>query len=397
MSEHTLQESSIDDEAVKRHLEHFNPRKITAGPAVTLSYLLLKAENFQSQENATARVYGNGNQASELLVEVEARDANGQVTNLPVGTVVELIPYTTNRGNWTPKPGLNGYKRFNESFPNSEIAEGTTPPDDGAATLSPATNDGLSSVEITTTSKSEWRPTEMSDGDTVWRQSISLFLASGNTIEITDRFAVRVRFPNEVSFSSNHPDVPYGGAGQNGRFNSSVYLRSVVPPRYTIANGGLALDIVEFDDPIYIAVIKNHYITLKHPTTKTPIEFNKVDYSPGPISAYHALVYGDEVLVVVVSGMQIPSRPNELSEDLPNSFPVNKKYFRERGLVGQRPNTIVYSVLGGLELLPLMTPSKRNSLCSVVDEYGNSFKLTVSLTLDPALTGYYSVLIDSAS
>lgn len=90
----------------------------TAGAAKTISYLLFEQQQFQGKENAVARLYNNRRQVSEFLITLEARDEHGQVTVVPDGTLVDIVPFSTLQGRWPAATGPHekGYLPFDESF-----------------------------------------------------------------------------------------------------------------------------------------------------------------------------------------------------------------------------------------------------------------------------------------
>ncbi|MHC8328981.1 hypothetical protein [Pseudomonas sp. LB1P83] len=235
---------------------------------VSISYLLIETAAFQGQQDAQARVFANGVQKCFALITVQARNSNGEVVTLPDDVNINVVPYTSASGNWVSDrtPPAAGILQFPEQMIASADSE--------------------SSFDL---------PVARPDSFQQFVRYVSYKdIPEGSVIQ----FAARVKLPN-VEYVSNHRDVAYGGAGENGRFNSSFRLKSVKPPQYASYNGGLVVTepAEVFSETIegYTAKVQNLYISLRYPGTSIPMAIHSSSSSAADSSLHEnkATAFGD--------------------------------------------------------------------------------------------------------
>lgn len=355
---------------------------LPAGAARTISYLLFEQQQFQGRENAAARLYNNRRQVSEFLITLEARDEHGQVTVVPDETTVEIIPFVVLQGRWptTTGPHEKGYLPFDESFTVQETDSSSPPQSPRAESVAPS--------QFLPTPKPEPLTLNSSDGTQTQRKVFKRYLTNdANPGGVLDRFAVRVRLPGtSVDYTSRNEDVPYGGAGQNGRFYSSVYLRSVAQNYYSVGNGGLVetIEQVRYHSQYWYAY--NHYVGFNLPGTTRAIAIKHIDRDSEPFwwmtydlrrgsgSAYYSLLVG----------VRDPIAPTGLSFGYPGDWNDQAvQWIKENGHFKPSSDRLVFVVSG---VVPTANNLVRNSstVFTTVDVFGNSqrFKASVAL-LDP--------------
>ncbi|EJN34857.1 hypothetical protein [Pseudomonas sp. GM80] len=236
--------------------------------AVSVTYLLVEVEPFQGYENAQARVFANGVQKCVALITLQARNSNGEIVSLADDLNVNIVPYTSASGSWNSdrNPPVTGVLPFPEQ------------------TIASTNSQSLSRMAV-----------EHPDNTQQFRRYISYTGVPDGTV---NQFAAQVQLPG-TKYISNHRDAPYGGAGQNGRFNSSFRLKALAPPVYASYNGGLLLsDPVEvFSGPLegYTAKVHNRYLSLRLPGTSTPVNIHPQSSTPADSSLHDnkATAFGD--------------------------------------------------------------------------------------------------------
>ncbi|WP_223528991.1 hypothetical protein [Pseudomonas sp. GL-R-19] len=356
----------------------------TAGAAKTISYLLFEQQQFQGKENAVARLYNNRRQVSEFLITLEARDEHGQVTVVPDGTLVEIVPFSTLQGRWPAATGPHekGYLPFDESFAFGE----TDSAESQALRCSPRE---VFPNEFLPMAKPELHTIQSSEASLIQRKTFKRYLTNdGNPGGIQDRFSVRVRLPGSSAYyTSNNEDIPYGGAGQNGRFYSSVYLRSVAQPYYTYGNGGLVEDIEEVRYHNEFWYTYNHYIGFKLPGTTRSIAIKHVEFASewNRWSVYDIRHGSGKAYYSLLVGIRSPEYPNGLSFGYPGNWNDQAiQWLRENGYIKPSSDRLVLVVSGVVPTANTYTDSS-TSLITTYDVYGNSQKIKTSVRLlDPA-------------
>lgn len=248
------------------------PTSSPAGQAVTLSYLLIESASFSGREDATASLYANGNQQSRIIVTLEARDSEGQATELPLYAQIELIPYSAQHaGMWKVSRSSYGYEEFPER----------------SAVVNPST-------------------------DSVERKSYTFYVSNINpeTSTLTDRFAVKVTW-GDVEFRSNYAGVPYGGNGKDGEFNSSVQLHSVPAQKYRVTQGP-AEEVFRDLTNDYTGVLTRIPLTITHPTTGQAGQFNT---RRGPNTSFASLDHNKAAVGAFRDWLvpAIPDKPERLT------------------------------------------------------------------------------------
>ncbi|MBY8954153.1 hypothetical protein J1G36_19860 [Pseudomonas carnis] len=369
---------------------------MTAGSARTISYLLLEQQQFQGRENATARLYNNRRQVSEFLITLEARDEHGQVTVVPDGTTVEIIPFIALRGRWPAKTGPHekGYLPFDESFTVQEIDSSPPPQSYRPESVAPSQFLPAPTPEPLTL----YSP----DGTQTQRKVFKRYLTNdANPGGMVDRFAVRVRLPGtSVDYTSRNEDVPYGGAGQNGRFYSSVYLRSVTQNYYTAGNGGLVETVEQVRYHSQYWYTYNHYIGFNLPGTARAIAIKHVEHDDEWfIWNIYDLRHGSgKAYFSLLVGVREPDKPNFLWYTYPSNWNDQAgQWLRENGYFKPSTDRLVFVVSG---VVPTSNSLVRNSSkeFTTFDAFGNSqrFKSSVAL-LDPENDSTrYSLRIEEA-
>ncbi|MDY7533851.1 hypothetical protein RGV33_19530 [Pseudomonas sp. Bout1] len=311
--------------------------------AVSLSYLLIETEAFQFQQNAQARLFSNGVQTCVVLITLQARNSNGEVVAIPNDLNVNAVPYTSATGNWvsTMTPAPNGILAFPEHIiPRAEAAHSTP--------LSGANPENLQT----------------------FRRYISYTgIPDGTTIQ----FAAQVKLGN-TTYISNQRDVPYGGEGLNGRFNSSFILRSVQPPHYATYNGGLIISgpVEVFSGQIggYTTKVRNSYASLRYPGTSTAINIHSGSTSAADSSLHDnkATAFGDAGSTVAKKN--IPTT-NRLGQALNQALSTIRD---------PRAGSIAVAV-GMFSQFNELFPARQTShYGGATDVYGNPIRLAVTLT-----------------
>ncbi|QLL10864.1 hypothetical protein [Pseudomonas chlororaphis] len=337
--------------------------------AVTLSYLLVEAEHFQGQQNATARLYANGTQKSTALITLVARNAFNEVVTLPPNTSIEIIPYGSFVGLWPSDgtPPAAGFLPFDESLP------------------------GLIHEPVSTVHEAA---TKDEEGGDVLSQTFRRYIRNvNNPAFLTEKFAVQVTLGTTV-FRTNHLDVEYGGNGENGRFNSSFQLRSVEPTRYTLGMGGLHIsdstEVYSQSVDGYTAKVLNYKVALRHPATGRAVAFHASSNITADSShnGNKATAFGAPGSAV--SKKNIPATPSRLASAL-NNHALST-------IMSPSADRITVAV-GMWSRVSERFATRQTSYCrGAVDVYGNPVNLRVELISTPVDEGRdpwkYSISID---
>lgn len=324
--------------------------------AVTLSYLLIEPEYFQGQQDPQARVYSNNVQTSVVLITVQARNINGEVVTLPDDLNTNVIPYTAASGNWdsTMTPSPAGIQPFPEQY---------------AATF----------------------PTSTAHPQNY--QQFRRYIRYQNVPEGTvNQFAAQVKIGN-VTFTTNNRDVQYGGAGQNGRFNSSFRLRSVKPLQYTLSNGGLVVTapIEVSSAPIegFTVKVHNRYISLRHPGTSSSVSF----YA-GSSTAAGSSLHDNKATALGNPGSAVAQK------NIPNNNQLGRALNQAlTPLLQTRGDSLIVAVAMYARVSELFAPRQTSYYTNGVDVYGNSLEFFITLMSQYPQRGPYdySMDIDSAT
>ncbi|MGE8177956.1 hypothetical protein [Pseudomonas fluorescens] len=313
--------------------------------AFTLSYLLVEPESIQGQQDAQVRVFANGVQACVALITVQARDGNGEVVLLPDDLNINIVPYTTAPGGWVSDdaPPAEGYL----PFPEQMIASVDTVSFSALSVEQPGSFQQF---------RRYVRYKSVSDGSVI-------------------QFAARVKLPG-VEYVSNQRDVPYGGSGQKGRFNSSFRLKSVRPPQYASYNGGLVVteptEVLSEVIEGYTAKVQNSYITLRYPGTAIPIAIHLGSSSAADSSLHEnkATAFGDPG-----SGTAKKSIP--ATDQLGRSLNQALSTIRQ-----PRAGAIALAVAMYSRITEFFPARQVSHYTSGTDVYGNPLRFAVTLTSD---------------
>lgn len=311
--------------------------------AVSLSYLLIETEAFQFQQNAQARLFSNGVQKCVVLITLQARNSNGEVVTLPDDLNVNAVPYTSSTGTWisnmTPAP--NGVLAFPEHLtPLTEAA-----PSETASTAKP---------ENLQTFRRYISYTNISEG-------------------ATNQFAALVKLGN-TTYISNQRDVPYGGEGQNGRFNSSFILRSVQPPHYATYNGGLIISgpVEVFSEQIggYTTKVRNSYASLRYPGTSTAINI-----LPGATSTADSSLHDNKATALGDAGSTVAKK------NIPTTNRLGQALNQALSTIRQPRAGSIAVAVGMFSQFNELFPARQTSHYSgATDVYGNPIRLAITLT-----------------
>ncbi|VVP99012.1 hypothetical protein PS914_03877 [Pseudomonas fluorescens] len=352
----------------------------TAGAAKTISYLLFEQQQFQGKENAVARLYNNQRQVSEFLITLEARDEHGQIAVVPDETLIEIIPFSNLQGRWPAATGphVRGYLPFDESviFDEADSAE---------SFASSCSAEAVSPDKFLPLTKPELHTIQSSDALLIQRKTFKRYLTNDeNPGTMQDRFAVRVRLPgSSTTYASNNEDVPYGGSGQNGRFYSSVYLRSVAQPHYTVGNGGLVENVEEirYHDAYWYAY--NHYIGFNLPGTVRPVAIKHTEPSivTTTFRVYDFRRSSGKAYYSILVGIRTPENPNHLGYWHPSNWNDDAgRWLTTNGYVKPSSDRLVFVVSGLVPTENTLTGRGQTSLM-VFDVYGNSRAILIGVDL----------------
>ncbi|MHC8388495.1 hypothetical protein ACYZTM_10770 [Pseudomonas sp. MDT2-39-1] len=310
--------------------------------AVTVSYLLIEAQPFQGQQDAQARLFANAVQKCVALITLQARNSNGEVVSLPDDFNVSIVPYTSAPDGWVTSdvPQVEGVL----PFPEQMIA---------------------SAYEVSPPVLSAERP----DSPQQFRRYISYQdIPDGSVIQ----FAARVKLSN-VEYISNQRDVPYGGSGENGRFNSSFRLKSVKPPQYASYNGGLLVTepAEVFSGAIegFTTKVQNLYISLRYPGTSVPVAIHSSTSSAADSSLHDnkATAFGDPGSAVAKKN--IPST-NQLGRSLNQALSTIRQ---------PRSGAIAIAVAMYARITESFQARQLSHYTNGMDVYGNPFRFAVTL------------------
>lgn len=315
--------------------------------AVSISYLLIETEAFEFQQNALARVFANGIQKCVVLITVQARDSNNQTVTIPDDLNVNVVPYTTATGNWVSNmtPPASGFQPFPEHLNTHAETESTNAP-----------------------------PVVRPEDVQVFRRYVSYTAVPDGSV---NQFAAQVKLPN-VTYVSNHRDVPYGGAGQNSRFNSAFRLRSVQPPQYATYNGGLLISgpVEVFSGVIesYTTKVQNWYASLRYPGTSTAVAIHtgSSGSADSSLDENKATAFGDAGSATAKKN--VPST-NQLGRALNTALSTIRQ---------PRAGSIAVAV-GMYARVSEYFPARQIShYQGAMDVYGNPLRLAITLTSDRA-------------
>lgn len=350
-----LSEKSDADEAAQ------NPA--TAGAAVTLDYCLIEAVAFPEHQNATARLFVNGRQESELLISLRGLDSQGVVTSLPRDIKIELVPVG---------PINEGFRVTTARSPADWSAFDETTPG-----LLPATY------------------AEKPSGAAVAQDYFTRYVIYDSVRRDSSiKFIVKVTLSNGVVFTTDATDVAYGGTGEHGRFNSSVSIKAVAPLFYQ----GNALR-VEAQSPIERVInaggesrtarIVDHIISLFHPASSTkpilarllsgstPTAESSCHYNKATANAFAGTVKKN--LPTGTMGALLNQALDESPSTRPHVFCV-------------RVAAVAYNA-------GMFNGPRESHLLNGCDEYGNAIKLKTTLeSTNPVDTNnpwIYTVIIES--
>lgn len=311
--------------------------------AASISYLLIETEAFQGVQDAQARVFANGVQKCVALITVQARNSNGEVVTLPDDLNINVVPYTSATGNWVSNstPAAAGIL----PFPEQLIASGDIENSPGA-------------------------PASLPESYQQFRRYISFKdIPDGSVIQ----FAARVKLPS-VEYISNQRDVPYGGAGQNGRYNSSIRLKSVKSPAYASYNGGLVVT-----EPAEVfsglidertAKVQNRYLSLRYPGTSTSVNIHSSS-STAAASSLHdnkATAFGDP-------------GSSTAKKNVPATNKTGRAMNQALSTIRQpRAGAIALAVAMDSLITEFFTARQTSHYTNGMDVYGNPLRFAVTLT-----------------
>lgn len=337
--------------------------RATAGAAVTLDYCLIEAAGFQGQRNATARLFVNGRQESELLISLRGLDSQGVITPLPRDIKIELVPVG---------PINEGFRVTTARSPADWSAFDETTPG-----LLPATY------------------AEKPSGAAVAQDYFTRYVIYDSVRRDSSiKFIVKVTLSNGVVFTTDATDVEYGGSGEHGRFNSSVSIKAVAPLFYQ----GNALN-VQAQPPIERVInaggesrtarIVDHIVSLFHPASPSkPILARLLSGStPTAESSCHfnkatANAFAGTVQKNLPSGT-MGALLNQALDASPST----------------RPHVFCVRVAAVAYNAGMFTGPRESHLLNGCDEYGNAIKLKTSLeSTNPVDTNNpwsYTVIIES--
>jgi hypothetical protein len=323
-------------------------RPVQTSSAVSLSYLLIETEAFQSAQDAQARVFANGVQKCVALITVQARNSNGEVVTLQDDLNINVVPYTSATGNWVSS---------------------STP---AAAGILPFPEQMIASADI---ERFPGAPASRPESYQQFRRYISYKdIPDGSVIQ----FAARVKLPN-VEYTSNQRDVPYGGAGQNGRFNSSIRLKSVKSPAYASYNGGLVVTepAEVFSGLIegYTAKVENLYLSLRYPGTSTPVNIHSSSSTAAASSLHEnkATAFGD-------------SGSSTAKKNVPATNQIGRAMNQALSTIRQpRAGAIALAVAMYSRITEFFTARQTSHYTNGMDVYGNPLRFAVTLTSDRPL------------
>ncbi|WP_157659884.1 hypothetical protein [Burkholderia ubonensis] len=233
---------------------------------VTLDYFKITHKGMD-QDNLRVPFYGNGRQQTELRIFLRARNKDGEIVSIPKHTLnsIKLIDYDTgqqlspieyyadlHKGDYSEYPDWARVKNDNDDQATVESDHGefsAGQPDELDLPAQPHVGLDPRYNEI------------QMDVQTFWVSTTNLAMRRiGAYIE---NWKPVGPFP---SFKTNDRDVPPGGNGQAGKFNSSVTLAPQRAPNYPIE----AFRI----DPVlvytsgtgeFVSHGYNHYISLTEP------------------------------------------------------------------------------------------------------------------------------------
>lgn len=335
----------------------------TAGAAVTLDYCLIEAVEFQGQRNATARLFVNGRQESEILISLRGLDSDGVVTPLPRDINIELVPVgPLNEGfRVTTTRSPADWSAFDESTPGLVSAAYAEKPS-GASVA----QDYFTRYVIY---------------DSVRRNS-------------SIKFIVKVTLSNGVVFTTDATDVEYGGPGEHGRFNSSVSIKAVAPLFYqgsalTVQALPAIERIINAGGESRTARIVDNIISLSHPASPSKSIWARLlpGSSPSADSSCHfnkatANAFDGTVQKTLPSGT-MGALLNQALEASPNS----------------RPHVFCVRVAAVAYNAGMYSGPQESHFLNGCDEYGNAIKLKTSLeSTNPVDTNnpwLYTVSIES--
>lgn len=343
----------------------------SATNAVSVSYLLIETEAFEYRENAQARLFANNIQTCVVLITAVGRNSNGEVVPIPDNANVSVVPYTSAPGGWTSNstPAPLNIQPFPEHINTStKTAKNAVPAQDA-------------------------RPEHVQ----VFRRYIRY---QGVPDATTIQFAAQVKV-GTTTYVSNQRDVPYGGAGQNGRYNSSFRLKSVRPPEYATYNGGLQVTgpVEVFNGLVddYTTKIDNWYASLRYPGTSVPVA---VLSSPGGANASSlhenkATAFGD-------AGNTAAKKNIPRTKPGGGSLPVGVALDKALNPIRQTRTGVVVVAVGmfaRVNVNDYFPTGKQSSVYTgAQDVYGNPVNLAVTLTSTNALHNpwHYQLSVDWA-
>ncbi|WP_236194098.1 hypothetical protein [Pseudomonas glycinae] len=323
------------------------PEPSEVNEADRLSYLLIELDSSQGQQNAQARVFSNGVQKCAVLITLQARNANGEVVTIADDSNVNVVEYTSSEAGWwsNADPSPAGVLPFPETmipyvagFDNGIEAEAVSLP-----------------------------------------QSYQQFRRYVSYDDVPDgtviQFAAKVKLSG-VEYVSNQRDVPYGGAGEGGRFNSSFRLKSVQPLRYTVANGGLLVsDPTEVFSGLingFTAKVQNTYMTLRYPGSTIPIAI-----LPGSSTAADSSLHENKATAFGDPGSAVAKKNIPATDQLGQSLNQALATIRQ-----PRPGAIAVAVAMYARIVDFFPVRQISRYDGAMDVYGNPLRFTVELISD---------------
>jgi hypothetical protein len=189
----------------------------------------------------------------------------------------------------------------------------------------------------------------------------------------TNQFAAQVKL-GSVTYISNQRDVPYGGSGENGRFNSSFRLRSVLPPEYATYNGGLVIsEAVEVFSGVienFTTKVRNSYASLRYPGTSTAINIHS-----GSTSAADSSLHDNKATAFGDGGSTVAKK------NIPNTNRLGKALNQALSTIRQPRAGSIAVAVGMFSQFNELFPARQTSHYSgATDVYGNPIRLAVTLT-----------------
>ncbi|GAB3629504.1 hypothetical protein PTE30175_01208 [Pandoraea terrae] len=162
-----------------------------------------------STDNPTAKVFANGRQQVHIEVHIDARDADGVHVDLPSDFVNNISLFSYDKS--TDINFIGGWKssRIKDIYDPFPVSKNEAP---GEVVFEPESY-GASGVES--------------------KNTLNIFSLWATTTSLEAlRISAVARLASGAEYQTNHRDVPAGGEGHQGKFNSSVTVQPVRPEVY---------------------------------------------------------------------------------------------------------------------------------------------------------------------